>query len=92
MNRTTIADQFLVHESLAFAGPVVLAVGDTHIFRVDKPLYQADGTLVENFTRVETFGSPDVHWVRVTVDPREREVFSFHQEIIPTNSATAQAP
>ena len=75
----------LVQESTAFPGQVVLAVGDTHIFRVDKPLYRDDGTLVENFTRVETFGEPSVHWVRVRVDPRERSVFSFHQEMIPGN-------
>ena len=75
----------LVQESTAFPGQVVLAVGDTHIFRVDKPLYRDDGSLVENFTRVETFGEPSVHWVRVRVEPQERSVFSFHQEMIPGN-------
>ncbi len=69
--------------SIAFSRPVVLAVGDTHVFRVDKPLYSTDsGLLVENFTRVEPFGNPYAHWVRVRVDPRERELFSFHQEIV----------
>jgi hypothetical protein len=76
----------LVRESTAFGRPVVLAVGDTHIFRVDKPLYRDDGSLVENFTRVETFGEPNVHWVRVKVDPRDRAVFSFHQELVPGNA------
>ena len=76
----------LVRESTAFGRPVVLGVGDTHIFRVDKPLYRDDGSLIENFTRVETFGEPNVHWVRVTVDPRDREVFSFHQELVPGNT------
>ena len=42
--------QVLEREASAFDGPVVLAVGDTHVFRVDKPLYVADtGLLVENF-------------------------------------------
>ncbi len=82
----------LVAESDAYGRPVVLAVGDTHIFRVDKPLYRADRSLVENFTRVEVFGHPQVHWVRVTVDPREREVFSFHQELVPTNMARRPSP
>jgi hypothetical protein len=77
----------LVDESRSFAGPVVLAVGDTHIFRVDKPLYAPDGLLVENFTRVETFGEPHVHWVRVTVDRADPQVFSFHQELVPANTA-----
>jgi hypothetical protein len=75
----------LSEQSTAFRKPVVLAVGDTHIFRVDKPLYRDDGSLVENFTRVETFGDPLVHWVRVMVDPRERQVFTFHQELVPEN-------
>ena len=82
----------LVAESDAYGRPVVLAVGDTHIFRVDKPLYRADRSLVENFTRVEVFGHPHVHWVRVTVDPREREVFSFHQELVPTNMTRRPSP
>ena len=77
----------LIQHTSAFTGPVVLAVGDTHIFRVDKPLYRDDGTLVENFTRVETFGNPYVHWVRVTVDPSEGGVFTFHQELVPDNVA-----
>lgn len=77
----------LVQNADAFSGQVVLAVGDTHVFRIDKPLYRADGTLVENFTRVETFGYPYVHWVRVTVDPRDRQVFTFHQELVPENAA-----
>jgi len=75
----------LAQESSAFVGQVVLAVGDTHVFRVDKPLYRDDGSLVENFTRVETFGDPLVHWVRVTVDPRSRSVFTFRQELVPGN-------
>jgi hypothetical protein len=77
----------LVEESLAYGRPVVLAVGDSHVFRVDKPLYRTDGRLVENFTRIEAFGSPSVHWVRVSVDPQRRDVFAFHQEIVPGNVA-----
>lgn len=73
----------LVEGTRAFGRPVVLAVGDTHVFRVDKPLYDGDGQLVEQFTRVETFGNPNVHWVRVEVDPRQPWVFSFHQQLVP---------
>jgi hypothetical protein len=40
-----------------------------------------------NFTRVETFGSPDVHWVRTSVDARDPEVFTFQPEIIEENAA-----
>ena len=83
----------LTRGTIAFGRPVVLAVGDTHIFRVDKPLLSpTTGVGIENFTRVEVFGNPFVHWVRVTVDPQEREVFTFHQEIIPENRADESVP
>ena len=76
---------------VAFGKPVVLATGDLHYFRVDKPLLvesthaDKDPRTVENFTRVETFGSPYIHWVRIGVDPRDRDVFSFHPEVIREN-------
>lgn len=72
----------LIKESLAFGKPVVLAVGDTHIFRVDKPLYTEAGALVENFTRVESFGNPLVHWVNVKVEPNSPWVFSFREQLV----------
>ena len=74
----------LAKESAAFDGPVVLVHGDTHTFRIDKPMAEAP-----NFTRVETFGSPNVHWVRATVNPREEEVFSFQPRIVDENVAPA---
>lgn len=74
----------LVKHSTAFGKPVVLVVGDTHIFRVDKPLYDGNN-LVENFTRVEVFGHPNVHWVRGVINPDSNEVFEFHQELIEAN-------
>lgn len=78
----------------AFDGPVALAHGDTHYFRVDKPvLPRSDGpqnggteaSWLPNFTRVESFGAPRVHWVRVRVDPDDPEVFSFEPEIVDGN-------
>jgi hypothetical protein len=62
----------------------VLTVGDAHVFRVDKPLYDA-ADLITNFTRVESFGEAQVLWVRVVVDPATNHVFEFHQEIIPNS-------
>ena len=74
----------LASESANFNGQVVLVHGDTHFFKVDKPLTsQAD--LLKNFTRVETFGSPNIHWVKVSVDPRSRNVFTFEPMIVPGN-------
>lgn len=72
----------LAEESIAFEKPVVLAVGDTHVFRVDKPLYTDAGALVTNFTRVESFGHPLVNWVSVLVEPDSPWVFSFRQQLV----------
>ena len=84
--RPTGFDDFLAaleREVVAFPRPVVLIHGDTHTFRVDKPLVRtADTRLIENFTRVETFGSPDVHWIRVIVDLTDPGIFFFRPEII----------
>lgn len=78
-----------------FEGPVVLAHGDTHYFRVDKPALprtagpeggQPQASWLASVTRVETFGAPRVHWVRVRVDPDDPEVFSFEPEVVDGNS------
>lgn len=72
--------------AVEFARPVVFAHGDSHYFRVDKPLIgQSSGRLIENVTRVETFGSRNVHWIRVVVEPNTAQVFSFVQEIVDEN-------
>jgi predicted phosphodiesterase len=76
----------LVDLSKQFDRPIILAVGDTHVYRVDKPLYDlASGQLVEHFSRVEVFGHPNVHWVRVKADPATEEVFEIHQQLIREN-------
>jgi hypothetical protein len=74
----------LVEETRAFPGQVLFVHGDTHFFKLDKPLIK-QSDLIENFTRLETFGSPNVHWVRVTVDPGAREVFTIHPMIVKGN-------
>jgi hypothetical protein len=86
---------------VAFGKPVVLVGGDTHTVRIDKPLttlypgHTSDtgsgvqlataGTRIQNFTRVEVFGSPDTYWVRGVVDPFDPNVFSFAMQTIPGN-------
>ena len=74
----------LVEETKAYPGQVLFVHGDTHFFKLDKPLIKQDN-LIENFTRLETFGSPNVHWIRVTVDPTAREVFTVHPMIVKGN-------
>lgn len=78
----------LLEETLRLGKPVVLVHGDTHIFRIDKPLPAgpARGTLaIENFTRLETFGQPNHHWVQITVDLADPNVFTFRQRIVAAN-------
>ncbi|MFH1603421.1 MAG: metallophosphoesterase [Pseudomonadota bacterium] len=61
--------QALLAHTLAFGKPVVLLHGDTHRFRVDQPLIDpVTQQPVERFTRIESFGSPWVDWIRVSVD------------------------
>ena len=71
----------LVGETKAFAGQVVLVHGDTHFFKLDKPLLD-QAHLIPNFTRLETFGSPNVHWVKATADPRSRNYFTFEPMVV----------
>jgi hypothetical protein len=51
-----------------FSGPVLLIHGDSHTQRMDQPLRDANGRVYRNFTRLETFGSPAIGWVRVAMD------------------------
>ena len=74
-------------ETRNFQRQVVFVHGDTHYFRIDKPLPRfTDETQlprIKNFTRVETFGSPNLHWLRAFYDPKNPNVFEFKQQIVP---------
>ena len=71
----------VVQETEQFAGQVLLVHGDTHFFKVDKPLYSPT-KLLTNLTRLQTFGSPLIHWVRVTVDAKNANVFAIEPVIV----------
>ena len=62
----------LANEAPAFAGQVALVHGDSHYFKIDKPLNGPDGGVLANFTRVETFGARNTHWVSATSTRRTR--------------------
>ena len=85
-------------EVIAFRRPVAYVHGDSHYFRVDKPLLDILGRRLENFTRVETFGdnqgngNNDVQWLKVVVSPRSREVFSYEPQIVPGNRTAVPEP
>ena len=86
----------LREEVIAYRKPVAYVHGDSHYFRIDKPFLDAQGRRLENFTRVETFGdnqangTNDVHWTKVVVDPRSRDVFSYQAQIVPGNRVAVQ--
>lgn len=61
----------------AYKKPVLCIHGDSHYFRIDKPLKDRKGTTYMHFTRLEVFGSPNVAGVVVTVDPSDPQVFSY---------------
>lgn len=64
--------------TIGFGKPVVLFHGDTHYFRIDKPMLNASTWhVIPNFTRVEPFGHPNYSWVQLRVDPADPDVFSF---------------
>lgn len=75
----------LIAETGAFDGEVVLVHGDTHYFKIDKPLPNAT-RMLPNFTRVQTFGSPNLNWIKVTVDAASPSVFSFQPMIVKANA------
>lgn len=85
-------------EVINFGKPVAYVHGDSHYFRIDKPLADSNGARVENFTRVETFGdhqengTNDVNWLKVTVNPKTREVFSYQPQIVPANRVVHPVP
>ena len=74
-------NEFLRHlqvETVAFGKPVLLVHGDTHMHRVDQPMMDHKlGRPLPNFTRLETFGSPFLGWVKVTIDTARPELFVF---------------
>jgi hypothetical protein len=66
--------QQVAQQTQAYAGQVLFVHGDTHFFKLDKPLHNPN-QLLPNFTRLQTFGSPSLHWVKVTVDVTSPNVF-----------------
>jgi hypothetical protein len=79
--RTTAYKEFIAQvEATARIGkPVLFVHGDTHTYRADFPF-------TAPIHRLETFGSPFVGWVKVTVDPGRLDPFVFQphlQKLVP---------
>jgi hypothetical protein len=76
----------LRRDTLAFPGQVALVHGDSHYFKVDKPINGPGGGVLANFTRVETFGASNTHWVSARIDPDDPNLFVFEPRIVPANA------
>ncbi len=72
----------LAEMAATWSKPVLVIHGDSHQQRVDRPFVLGRDTIL-NLTRLETFGSPDIGWMYVTVDTTSREVFSFETRKMP---------
>lgn len=57
--------------------PVACIHGDSHYFRIDKPLKKRAGQTYMHFTRMEVFGSPNVAGVAVSVNPKDPQMFNY---------------
>jgi hypothetical protein len=81
----------LEQQASTFQKPVILVNGDSHYFRIDNPFRknappgQRPPPSLENFLRVEVFGTPNHHWLHVTIEPNDPNVFAFRPRIVSAN-------
>jgi hypothetical protein len=76
--------QALEEAAVGFALPVLIVHGDGHDYIVDRPLTRrSTGQALPNVMRLQVPGSPDVGWVRVTVNPAAPEPFGFEARVMP---------
>lgn len=61
--------------------PLLFIHGDTHTLLMDQPFRDATGHRIANLFRLESYGSPMVGWVEVTVNPADPHLFSFDPKL-----------
>jgi hypothetical protein len=79
-------EDFQLHlrdQVMNFEGEVMLIHGDSHVQRHDHPMKDPDGEHIQRFTRVETYGSPQIGWVRVVVDTVNGEFRDVQTRVTP---------
>ena len=76
-NQTGYAEikQRIERHAVEFGRPVLLLQGDSHDYLVDHPMPAAP-----NVTRLVVEGETVEEWLRLTVDPRSSELFSWTRE------------
>jgi hypothetical protein len=77
----------LANHAADFGKPLLIVHGDTHVFTIDQPLRHPkdDKKILDNVVRLEVFGSPYIHAVRVLVNPQDPMLFAFQPLFIPEN-------
>lgn len=70
-----------------FKKPVLLINGDSHVFLVEKPLYENEKLekAVDNFTRLQVHGENNMHAVKITIDPTSLSIFQIQELRVPGN-------
>ena len=69
----------LIDQARSFGKPVLLIYGDSHIFRVYRPLRRR----AKNITALEVYGASNMHAVEVTVSPDRAFPFAFRPVVNP---------
>lgn len=79
--------QELATQTLKFGRPVLLLNGDSHVYGSDRPLADPSSSTgsihgtpaVPNLLRITVEGSTTApgEWLRLTIDPRKKDVFSY---------------
>ena len=69
----------LVAKAKAFAKPVLIIYGDSHIFRVTRPFMKT----APNILALEVYGDQDMHAVEVNVDTGDPAIFGFRTVLNP---------
>lgn len=67
----------LVPGTVASGLPVLLVHGDSHHFITDQPFVDRAGRTIANLWRLEVFGDPRSHAVKVRVEPGAAQPFSY---------------
>ncbi len=94
---TTIVRR-LAERAASFSRPVLLVQGDSHRYLVNKPFAAAEpihGTVIApNVTRLVVEGETASEWLRLEIDPRARDVFSWQRVFLQPRPvlATAETP
>jgi len=74
--------------AVTFKKPVLVVHGDYHEYKLDKPFTTSAGKAIENLTRLEVQGAPEVWATRIDIDPASPSLF----KIAPLKPVGAEAP